>query len=205
MFFPFISHFTSPGSVCGGWGEGQPRCDLGQVSEGPVWNKLFLGTSWSTQPQSSVVAPPVGHSSSWCAQGTENSKEELLWFIKCSCITVSNELPVRHSASFELMGTLITSRCKCSCVVKTWRCHTAFWTRSGVLQQSSSFSSPLPPPGWHLFCSIRARQLETLCTVSICITPSQTCKEKWCSWGQTSDNWDSWMTNTLILAPMMCI
>lgn len=140
MFFPFISHFTSPGSICSGWGEGQPRCDLGQVSEGPVWNKLFLGTGWGTEPQSSVVAPPVGHSSSWCAQGTENSKEELLWFIKCSCITVSNELPVRHSASFELMGTLITSRCKCSCVVKTWRCHTAFWTRSGVLQQSSSFS-----------------------------------------------------------------
>lgn len=123
---------------------GSLRVWFGACLSGPCWNKQAVPVH-----QLGNTAPELtGGISSWAQQlpgvlrveGRDNSKEELLWFIKCSYITVSNELPVRHHARFELMGTLITSRYKCSCVVKTWRCHTAFWTRSSVLQQSSSFS-----------------------------------------------------------------
>lgn len=144
-------------------------------------------------------------SAPWRAQGRENSKEELLWFIKCSYITVGNELPVRHNAMFGLMGTLITSRYKCSCVVKTWRCHAAFWTRSGVLQQSSSFSLlshlqdhifyvPSEPGSWKHSALFPP-------------TPHQVkLAKRNDAWGsQNLGSGKSRKTKTLILANMMCM
>lgn len=144
MFFPFITHFAYLGYVCSGWGERQPQSVIWSISPRPLFgiNRLFLCTSWEHSPRAQWWHLRLGTQLLGVlrAEGRENSKEELLWFKKCSCITVSNGLPVRHNARFELMGAPITSRYKCSCVVKSWRCHTAFWTRSSVLQQSSSFS-----------------------------------------------------------------
>lgn len=134
------------GYFCSGWGERLLQStDWEHLPWVPIWNKRAV--SFHQLGDAALELSSVHISTKVCklvgmfrVEGKDNIKEELLWFKKCFYIIISNELPARHNARFELTGTLITSRYKCSCVVKTLSCRTVFWTRRSVFQQSISFS-----------------------------------------------------------------
>lgn len=97
LLFPLCLLQVSWVSIRSGWG--------GRLLQA-AWNEHTVGRSPGAQ---SCAHHHIDTKASWRIEGKGSVKEDLLRCKKCLYVIVSNELPVRHNARLELVGTLLTS------------------------------------------------------------------------------------------------